>query len=352
IDLARRQIAAFDAAVAQGEGVAVVDGRIIENLHIVTAKRLLAKARASQPFERQALWTAAQIAMQVGQLRLAETQLRQWLVQYPRDTEQALFIARRWIDDPGELIDRVLPPGPLFLQQAMAVARARRDRQLAESVWQRLDPKPGLDEDAFLDYVQLLLDAGDAKGAFELWTRREPQLHSGVVNGSFSRELGRDTALNWRSRAPAGVRIERDFEESESAPASLKIEFNGKENIHLAAPWILLPADAGVRYRLAGAWRAERLSTRSLPYLLVTAAGGLRETLKVPSPDFDWQPFQLELRVPEDADLLRLELRRDRTQAFDRNIDGRLWLDSISLSPIDGPRPEPPITPALTAGQR
>ncbi len=46
IDLARRQIAAFDAATARGEGVAVVDGKIVENLHIVTARQILGKARA------------------------------------------------------------------------------------------------------------------------------------------------------------------------------------------------------------------------------------------------------------------------------------------------------------------
>ncbi|WP_225028452.1 HpcH/HpaI aldolase/citrate lyase family protein [Xinfangfangia pollutisoli] len=46
IDLARRQIAAFEAAKAAGQGVAVLDGRIVENLHIVTAEALLAKAKA------------------------------------------------------------------------------------------------------------------------------------------------------------------------------------------------------------------------------------------------------------------------------------------------------------------
>ncbi len=46
IDLAHRQIAAFDAAKAAGQGVAVVDGRIVENLHIVTARQTLAKAEA------------------------------------------------------------------------------------------------------------------------------------------------------------------------------------------------------------------------------------------------------------------------------------------------------------------
>ena len=44
IELARRQIEAFAAAEAEGQGVAVVDGKIVENLHIVTARAILAKA--------------------------------------------------------------------------------------------------------------------------------------------------------------------------------------------------------------------------------------------------------------------------------------------------------------------
>ncbi|OYX43847.1 MAG: CoA ester lyase [Rhodobacterales bacterium 32-67-9] len=46
IDLARRQIAAFDDAARAGQGVAVVDGKIVENLHVVTARQILARAEA------------------------------------------------------------------------------------------------------------------------------------------------------------------------------------------------------------------------------------------------------------------------------------------------------------------
>jgi (3S)-malyl-CoA thioesterase len=46
IDLARRQIAAYEEAEAAGQGVAVVDGRIVENLHVATARETLAKAEA------------------------------------------------------------------------------------------------------------------------------------------------------------------------------------------------------------------------------------------------------------------------------------------------------------------
>ncbi len=46
IDHARRVIAAFDEALAAGKGVATVDGKMIENLHVANAQRILATADA------------------------------------------------------------------------------------------------------------------------------------------------------------------------------------------------------------------------------------------------------------------------------------------------------------------
>lgn len=46
IELAKRQVAAFVEVEEAGQGVAVVDGKIVENLHVVTAKKLLAMADA------------------------------------------------------------------------------------------------------------------------------------------------------------------------------------------------------------------------------------------------------------------------------------------------------------------
>ena len=46
VDLARRQIAAFEDIQRAGQGVAVVDGKIVENLHVETAQKMLARAEA------------------------------------------------------------------------------------------------------------------------------------------------------------------------------------------------------------------------------------------------------------------------------------------------------------------
>jgi len=52
-DVARAEVevAAFGAAEARGEGVAVVEGRIVESLHVATARQLLARAAAIAALE-------------------------------------------------------------------------------------------------------------------------------------------------------------------------------------------------------------------------------------------------------------------------------------------------------------
>lgn len=51
VETARRQIDAYDAAIADGQAVAVVDGKIVENLHVATARATLAKAQAIAELE-------------------------------------------------------------------------------------------------------------------------------------------------------------------------------------------------------------------------------------------------------------------------------------------------------------
>ena len=51
IALAQRHVDAFAEAEAKGLGIAVVDGQIVENLHVETAKAVLAKAKAIAAME-------------------------------------------------------------------------------------------------------------------------------------------------------------------------------------------------------------------------------------------------------------------------------------------------------------
>lgn len=62
LDLCRRQIEAYETAKAAGQGVAVVDGRIVENLHVETARQMLTRAEAIAVMEASAAAVEQQLA--------------------------------------------------------------------------------------------------------------------------------------------------------------------------------------------------------------------------------------------------------------------------------------------------
>ena len=53
VDWSRKIIEAHSAASARGEGVVVVDGKLIENLHVESAKRVVAMAEAIEKMQAQ-----------------------------------------------------------------------------------------------------------------------------------------------------------------------------------------------------------------------------------------------------------------------------------------------------------
>ncbi len=57
VDWSRKIIEAHSAASARGEGVVVVDGKLIENLHVESAKRVVAMAEAIEKMQAQAVGT-------------------------------------------------------------------------------------------------------------------------------------------------------------------------------------------------------------------------------------------------------------------------------------------------------
>jgi len=308
---------------------------------------MLRNAYASRPADRDALWTSAQIALQSSNAGLAERQLRLWLQEFPDDTGRALFIGSRWTQSPDELLDRILPQGGDYLREAMRVALRQQNLPLADAIWARLAPGTGIEDPALQQFVELLIRVDQIERAAELWAGNDPSYFGRwPTNGDFDREPVAAMGFEWQLSAPASVRITRDTGTASSPPASLRIVFNGKENVALNAPRVRMPLTPGQHYRLSGRWRGQDLTTRSLPFWHMSAAGW-RETVPVPGARFDWQDWSIEFRAGEDARMLQLDLRRNSTQAFDRNIGGTLWLDDIRLEPIETPPPLPTIPELL-----
>lgn len=295
----------------------------------------LLAAAAVQPYHRRLGWRRAMLAVQAGRLDAAADHLRQWLEGYPHATGRALFVAGRWLDDPEELIDRVLPDTREHRLQALEHARRHGLEGLSAALWARMAPPEGVDDPALLARTDTLLRRGAGLAAARVWAQVDDEYAPGrVPNGSFGRPLGPPDGLNWRIRDGDGYAVSRSEAEFRDPPAALEIAFYGSENVHLSA-WSWIPLQPATRYRLSGWWKADSLTTRSLPRLrLWLSEHGTQAVVDVPSASFGWQPWQMEFRVPADIELAHLYVERRRTDAFDRYIAGTLWLDSLTLKAL------------------
>lgn len=295
-------------------------------------------AVAIQPHSRELRWRVATLAVRFGNTFVAEEHLRRWLEDQPQQTARALRLASNWIPEPEGLLTRVLPPGEAYLEQALAFAHRERRMGLGAAAWTQL-PRPRAEGDeVLLNFVDLALATGWRTFAATAWAESYPEYVYGQVhNGDFQRELGAERGLNWRRRMPAGTAASRDTDVFHSAPASLRVDFDGKSNPSLRQPSIQIPIperSKSDRWKLSGYWRGEGLTTRSLPYLHISGDGAGEARLPLPAGDFDWEPFEIEIEFPRDGTVLTLQVRRDALRReFDRNIAGRLWLDALRTTP-------------------
>ena len=300
----------------------------------------LQAALAVQPAQPAVKWEAVSLSVDLGRYDLAERYLRDWLEGQPAHrTGEALAAAYFWIPDAAELIERILPAEEEYLLAALDFARRVVWLDLAEQAWRRLPhPRPP-DDPALFDFVDVALDEGELDRAMAAWQASLPDDRPGAVpNADFQRELGPGRGFTWRTRLPAGARVSRDEAEFVTAPASLRLDFDGRENLRVSGLGLRIPTPPGAnRWILTGQWRAEGLTTASLPYLLLSGEDG-RDRLDVPATSFDWTPFALDVETSGDGVLLQLQIGRDPTRHdFDRFLSGQLWLDALRLEPVTAP---------------
>jgi hypothetical protein len=314
----------------------------------------MSSAVAVQPGSRDVRWQSANLAQRTGDVDLVVDHLRLWLADQPNMADRALFVAQRWIDDPDVLIDRVLPPGDDFLARAMRYARSSRQPALAEAAWVRLDHPRQPSETLVADYMHTVRAAGDSDRLFAIWQDLDPRFRPGQVPaGHFGMELDDLPAFGWNLRMPAGASIRRAegdelFERAlratngETATQdfdhALVLSFSGEENLRLSTPLIRFPIPRAGHYRLTGWWRADDLTTRSLPYLHLRAENeGFRHTEHLPASDFGWQRLDVPFTLDEPEDSFRIQVLRRSTDAFDRYIEGRLWLADLAIEAGEAP---------------
>ncbi|MEX2488265.1 MAG: hypothetical protein WD356_01920, partial [Pseudomonadales bacterium] len=314
-----------------------------------TINQFLTAAVAIEPGNTETRWKAAMIALQAGNQAMAWEHLREFVSLRPHEIERVTLLARRWLNQPALFLDTIVPNNPDALRRLLTHAANWGDWDLAAEIWQRLPDQLITDTEVAGAYPDRLLQAGYGREAVRVWRRVEPGFVAGVIqNGDFTLPLQQRSVFDWRIQPQAGVEIQRDEREFVSEPAALHLQFDGSENLRLSSPAIFIVVEPGQTYELTGRWRAAGLTTQALPYWLVTGyhhpdriEEGVRRVSTLTrhytdaaGGDWPWEEFATVIEVPEDIEVIRIQLQRDPTQNFDRLLAGDLWIDDVAINLI------------------
>jgi carbohydrate binding protein with CBM4/9 domain len=217
----------------------------------------------------------------------------------------------------------------------------------ADQVWRWALPRGYVDDRLARDYVEFLFSGhryGPAAKSWALYVERLPADHQSgqagrylgtdwLYNGDFETEpLG--SSFDWRIDTRPGVGTTWDSNVAHTGKHSLRIRFDGKENIafnQISETAFVTPG----RYRFEAYIRTEAITTdQGIGFHLIGDSNGPGRvdvnTERLVGTN-DWKKVEQTITVPHDMELLHIQVVRQPSLKFDNQINGTAWIDSVRL---------------------
>lgn len=294
------------------------------------------------PRRERNLWNVAMVAAEMGDRERAFSALRAYLQLTATGIGQAGWFARRLETDPQQRAVLWLPPGEAaskvdrdYSAKLLHIAVRNRDPELARRVWEAQSALERNDRKVAALYTDALLLSGSVEEAVAVWTHyvRGGQNKPLLSNGGFEQQPVQG-GLGWRVREHPRLRWARDRLVRYQGQRSLRLTFAGLENAHYQYASQTIAVTPNCDYRLSGYWRGEAITTASGAYLQARLRGTKARLLgagPARAGSWPWEPFSFDFRVPPEARLVEIGIRRDRARKAEPPFAGRLWLDQLAL---------------------
>lgn len=307
------------------------------------AAQYLQYAQKIWPQRPKFLWRITLNLIKLGKIQLAQEVLAQYWIALPRETVQAVALVRRiesdddrWLSTFFDTLHRSGMKPDNHYRQMLNIARRLRSPQLAERIWQYFPTAWQRKNQLLFPYLGIQLAAANYERASQIWlASTAANADQAVYNNSFEDSL-RNGGFAWRAYKVPGVTIKRDRQEYYAGDYSLLTEFSGNKNpdfSHIRQRLILQPG----RYRLYGYWKGYDVTTRSGVFIELYSLKSEQRVYARTDQKYgtwSWEPFEITFDVPEQAQLFELRMRRRKTNALDKYIAGKVWLDQFSLLKI------------------
>lgn len=292
------------------------------------------------PTGYQGRWVGGNLLLQQGAIEKAFPHFAYILTHYPNQAYLIYEVLRRSFDNPDLIFEKVVPKDPASTSQYLSYLYEMGSKESAKKVWQNKTLLGHhMSREEILRHIEFLIRGGDFREAFERWKAglRQEGLPLGpegdlITNGGFEKEALLGRGFDWRMSPVPGAEVSIDPARGVEGKQSLRISFNGQENVdfHHVSQYVALKPDTD--YTLKAKIKTSGLTTQSGLKMEILGVGpSFYKASDSLTGDHDWKELEIPFRTPAKCEGGLVRFRRERTDKFDRFISGTAWIDQVSL---------------------
>jgi hypothetical protein len=321
------------------------------------ALRAFTRARSLFRNSPEINWKVANFYIRTKKVSDGLRVLREVLLEDPSKEGQVFNLATNATNDDQQILQEMLPPNaPVMLDYLNFQVQNNRMEPAAQTWATLLNLDSPFDPARTFPYLDALIQHEDVDHLREKWaalSARFPQEIGArlskpnlITNGDFG-FAPLNGGLDWRVIAVQGATGGVDSSTGVDGRKSLRITFDGSQNLEYAHVLQYVPVIPNTSYKFSVYMRAQGITTDSGPrFVLQDAYDQLADvTRKAANPPrfsvstenvtgtSDWSPHQLEFNTTGNTRLLIVKLARPASHKFDNKLAGTIWIARVTLLP-------------------
>jgi tetratricopeptide (TPR) repeat protein len=309
------------------------------------AKEAYETAQASFPMSAEVAWRYGNFLLYQKDYSDAYPKIGKAISLDPSLTPSAL--SECWQSNPSvaPIVNGLLPDKSEYYISAIGFFLSQRLVDPAVAVWNRqqeLGLSVGMDETVPLVDALIGEDRiGEAKQIWgnglraANWPVNDENNGSLVVNGGFEHEIA-NGGFDWREVPLRSANFDSDNAFAHSGTRSLRIEFDGTENVDFGHLFQYVPVASRTRCHFSAFVRTEGLTTDrgiSFEILDVQHPEQVQVTTSELRGTSGWTVLETDFVTGPDTQAVKISLRRVPSWKFDNKLSGTVWVDDVALTP-------------------
>ncbi len=304
------------------------------------SEEALAKAILVFPDGYRGRWVAANLLLQQGAIENAIPHFTYILAYYPNQTGMVYDVLLRAIRDTDFILEKVVPKDPSSLKQYLSYLYEIGDKESVKKAWgKRASYGMKNDRTETLRHIEFLISQGDLNEAFQVWKTglRKEGLHipsdgNLITNGGFEKREILGGGFDWKITDVPGAEVSFDHSIAFEGKSSLKVVFDGKENVNFHHVYQYVALKPNTEYVLKATVKTRGITTKSGIKIEVSGIGpAFHRASESLTGDNEWRDLMIAFRTPAQSQGALVRIRREKTEKFDRFISGTVWIDKVSL---------------------